>query len=73
MIAPSQMGKVPVLVTTTDYRDVNGLKFPFHIENKTAGQIFTVTVSNVELSAPIDPKTFEVPDDIKALTARKSQ
>ena len=71
MIAPSQMGKVPVLVTTTDYRDVNGLKFPFHSENKTAGQSFTITVSNIELSAPIDPKTFEVPDDIKALAAHK--
>lgn len=71
MTAPSQMGKVPVSVTTTDYRDVNGLKFPFHIDNKTAGQSFTITVSNIELSAPIDPKTFEVPDDIKALAAHK--
>jgi hypothetical protein len=71
MTAPSQMGQVPVSVTTTDYRDVNGLKFPFHIDNKTAGQSFTITVSNIELSAPIDPKTFEVPDDIKALAAHK--
>lgn len=71
MTAPSQMGKIPVLVTTTDYRDVNGLKFPFHIDNKAAGQSFTITVSNIELSAPIDPKTFEVPDDIKALAAHK--
>jgi hypothetical protein len=71
MTAPSQMGKVPLLVTNTDYRDVNGLKFPFHIDNKIAGQIFTITVSNIELSAPIDPKTFEVPDDIKALAAHK--
>jgi hypothetical protein len=65
------MGKVPVSVTTTDYRDVNGLKFPFHIDNKTAGQSFTITVSNIELGAPIDPKTFEVPDDVKALAAHK--
>jgi zinc protease len=69
MIAPTQMGKLPVLVTNADFRDVNGLKYPFHIENKTAGQSFTVTVSNIELSAPIDPKTFEVPDDVKALAA----
>jgi hypothetical protein len=71
MTAPSQMGKVPVSVTTTDYRDVNGLKFSFRIDNKTAGQSFTITVWNIELSAPIDPKTFEVPDDIKALAAHK--
>lgn len=71
MTVPSQMGKVLVSVTLTDYRDVNGLKFPFHIDNKTAGQTFTITVSNIELSAPIDPKTFEVPDDIKALAAHK--
>lgn len=69
--APTQMGKIPVSVTTTDYRDVHGLKFPFHIDNKTAGQGFTITVSNIELSTPIDPKTFEVPDDIKALAAHK--
>jgi len=71
MTVPSQMGKVTVSVTHTDYRDVNGLKLPFHLDTRTAGQGFTVTVSNIELSAPIDPKTFEVPDDIKALAAHK--
>lgn len=71
MTVPSQMGRVPVSITTTDYRDVNGLEFPFHIDNKTAGQGFTIAVTNIELGAPLDPKTFEVPDDIKALAAHK--
>ncbi len=67
MVANSQMGKVPVTIVSTDYRDVSGLKFAFRTENKSAGQAFTVVLKTVELNVPLAPKSFELPDDIKAL------
>jgi zinc protease len=69
-VEKTQMGPVPVSAQQSDFRDVGGVKFPFKLVNKTAGQSFTVILTSVEPNAAIDPKAFEPPDDIKQLAAK---
>jgi hypothetical protein len=69
-VSTTQMGKVPISVVQSDFRDVNGMKFAFKALNKSAGQAFTVIVTSVEPNAVIDPKIFEPSDAIKKLAPK---
>jgi hypothetical protein len=45
-----------------DYRDVNGIKWPFRLRRAIAGEtIEETTFDRIRLNAKIDPKKFEVP------------
>ena len=46
-----------------DYRDVNGLKFPFAVdEDRDAmGQTFAFYVDAIELNVPVDDSLFRAP------------
>jgi outer membrane lipoprotein-sorting protein len=47
-----------------DYKEVDGLLFPFSIETKAKGQPqgMTITVQSIELNPKLDPALFEMPE-----------
>lgn len=70
-VVQSQMGQMPVALVESDYRDVQGLKFPYKLQRKDSAVALEITVETIELSLPIDPKLFEIPQEIKALQGAK--
>ncbi|MCW5800847.1 MAG: hypothetical protein KIT31_00430 [Deltaproteobacteria bacterium] len=62
----SQMGEIAVQVFETDFREVDGIKFPHTIKRKDAMAI-EITIDSIELSTPVDPSAFDLPAEIKAL------
>jgi hypothetical protein len=46
-----------------DYREVEGVKFPFTIDTHFAGQLYnSLQLESVELNKPVDPKSFSMPE-----------
>ena len=64
----SVMPKGPAKGMTTetymsDYQEVNGLLFPFTMEQKFAGQTaVTISIEKIEINPEIDDKIFMFPD-----------
>lgn len=71
LIAATQMGDVPVETNYFDYKEYGGIKGPGRVVTKLAGQEMTVTVTSVIVNQEIPASRFELPPDIKALTANK--
>ena len=45
-----------------DYRDVDGVKMPHHIQQNVEGELFTETrISSVMLNAELDDSLFQEP------------
>ena len=42
-----------------DWRDVDGIKYPFYMTQKIPGMTLTFTVKEIKHNVPIDPKVFE--------------
>jgi hypothetical protein len=61
---PTMVGIMPEQIDFTDYRDVQGVKFPFSIRVFTTDPTnpnTTRTVGDVKLNVPIDPSKFDKP------------
>jgi photosynthetic reaction center cytochrome c subunit len=58
----SPIGRVPTQVDYSDYRDVGGIKFPFHWTFAWLDGRDTFEFSDVKLNVPIAPATFGEPD-----------
>ena len=57
-----ELGGAILNIYFSDYRDVAGIRFPFKtICESDAQQILTITVSDIEINAMIDNKTFDSP------------
>jgi hypothetical protein len=59
-----QAGKVPVILTFSDWRDVEGVKFPFAIDeerNSFPPQTFAIYTERIELNPPVDDGVFAMP------------
>jgi hypothetical protein len=57
-------GKVPVILTFGDWRDVEGVKFPFAIDeerNSFPPQTFAIYTERIELNPPVDDGIFAMP------------
>ena len=57
-------GKVPVILTFGDWRDVNGVKFPFAIDEERVSfppQTFAIYTERIELNPVIDDAVFRMP------------
>jgi hypothetical protein len=65
-IAKTQMGDLPVKAFETDYKEVGGLKFA-HTVKRSGGFDANLTIESIELSAAIDPSTFDPPEQVRAL------
>jgi photosynthetic reaction center cytochrome c subunit len=58
----SPIGRVPTQVDYSDYRDVGGVKFPFHWTFAWLDGRDTFEFSDVKFNVPIDPAKFGQPD-----------
>ena len=59
---PGQPGPVEYRMYYADFREVNGIKWPFRVRRAVGGQtIEETTFDRVRINAKIDPKKFEAP------------
>jgi photosynthetic reaction center cytochrome c subunit len=57
----SPIGRIPIQVEYTDYRDVNGIKFPFGLAFLWLDGRYNAEISDVKINVAIDAKKFEKP------------
>ncbi len=55
----------------SDYRDVNGMKFPFKLRQIVGPQTIEMTFDQVKLNPDLPPGQFEPPPDVQALLTKK--
>lgn len=67
MTAESQMGKQPIEMAVSDWRDVNGIKYAHKIKRAEGPQSLELVLEKVEHDPPLDPATFALPPEIQAL------
>jgi hypothetical protein len=58
---PSPVGRISIQQDFDDYRDVNGVKFPFKYSFLWLDGRFTATISDVKLNVPVDAAKFGKP------------
>ena len=58
---PSPVGRISIQQDYDDYRDVNGVKFPFQYSFLWLDGRFTATISDVKLNVPVDAAKFGKP------------
>jgi hypothetical protein len=58
-----QVGKVEQVLVFSDYREVDGLMFPFAIdeERAAAGATYAIYTQTIELNPPVDDTIFKMP------------
>ena len=66
-VLPTAMGDIPVDMTLSDYRDVDGVKTPFLMTQSAMGQNMAMHLSKVTYNATIPAGRFDLPADVKAL------
>jgi hypothetical protein len=71
MTMSTPQGEVPVEAFVSDYKVVEGVNTPHKIVQSVMGQEMTLAFASMQVNAPIDAAKFALPDDIKALTAKK--
>jgi hypothetical protein len=60
--APAEAKPIENRLYYSDFRDVNGLKWPFRIRRAVAGEtVEETTFDRIRINTKIDPKKFEVP------------
>ncbi|HLQ75958.1 MAG TPA: photosynthetic reaction center cytochrome c subunit family protein, partial [Terriglobia bacterium] len=57
----SPVGRVPVQIDYTDYRDVNGIKFPFEIKFSWLDGKYTALIKDIKTNVTIDAAKFAEP------------
>jgi hypothetical protein len=57
----SPIGRIPTQTDYSDYRDVNGIKFPFTYTFLWLDGRDTYKVNDMKVNVPIDPKVFKEP------------
>lgn len=58
---PSPVGRITIQQDYDDYRDVNGIKFPFKYSFLWLDGRFTANISDVQLNVPVDGAKFAKP------------
>ena len=59
--ANSRVGRLPTQIDYSDYRDVSGIKVPFHLKITWLDGQEDVTLTDVQLNVPVDPAKFGKP------------
>jgi photosynthetic reaction center cytochrome c subunit len=59
--ANSRVGRLPTQVDYSDYRDVNGVKVPFHLKITWLDGQEDVTLTDVQVNVPVDAAKFSKP------------
>jgi len=58
---PSPVGRIPVQIDYTDYRDVNGIKFPYEIKFSWLDGKYTANIKDIKVNVAIDAAKFAEP------------
>lgn len=61
------VGRLPTQIDFSDYRDVNGVKVPFHWTTTWTDGQATVQLADVAVNVSIDPARFRKPEPARAL------
>jgi hypothetical protein len=61
----SPIGRVPTQIDFADYRDVNGIKLPFHITYAWLDGRDSIVLSEIKTNVPIDEAKFGKPAPLK--------
>jgi hypothetical protein len=72
VVAASQLGDISAETTSNEYRRFDGILEPSKITERVAGQVFTITVENVEANVAIAADKFALPEEVKLLLAKKN-
>jgi len=64
------MGEIPVEISLSDYRQVDGIMVPFRTMERMLMQQMLTTISNVEHNVELPADAFAPPDEVKALLAK---
>ena len=56
-------GMVSQTTIYDDYKDVDGVKYPFKITQMVGGQTIEVTVSSIKVNKGLTDDLFVIPDD----------
>lgn len=67
MTADTQMGKVPIEMQISDYRDVAGVKYAYKIVRKEGPQQIEITLTTVEQNVALPATAFDIPPEVAAL------
>ena len=59
---PSAIGKVPIQVDYEDYRDVNGIKLPYHVTFSWLDGRDSLELTDLRLNVPVDAAKFGKPN-----------
>ena len=59
--ANSKVGRLPTQIDYSDYRDVSGVKFPFKFKVTWLDGLENVTLTDIQVNAPIDAAKFGKP------------
>jgi len=70
---PTAFGNIPVEMTLSDYRPVDGVQTPFLMTQNAMGQTMAMHIEKVTYDATIPADRFNLPPDVKALITRKPQ
>lgn len=69
----SEMGEIESESYISDYRDVNGVLFPFKTVVDVMGQKREITIDKVEINIEMAETRFATPDAIKSLMKKKEE
>jgi zinc protease len=64
-VAATPDGPYTLRLDLDDYRDVDGLKFPFRMKSTEKGAVVTIRLTQVTLNTPLDDTLFLKPDFAK--------
>jgi hypothetical protein len=59
--APSPVGRVPIQIDYSDYRDMSGIKFPFEYKFSWLDGRYTAKLKEIKTNVTIDPAKFGQP------------
>ena len=69
----TQMGDVPIEVTMSDYKKVDGILMPHKIRQKVLTQEIVITFEKIEQNVKVPANRFALPDDIKKLAEKEQK
>ncbi len=68
-VQPSQMGDVPVVITSSDYKEFGGILLPTRSTQKISVQEMAMVIDDVEMGADLPEDAFDLPTEVQALMA----
>ncbi len=71
VVAASQLGDLAADSISTEYKRFDGILEPAKVNEKVAGQEFTITIDSAKANQPIPPEKFALPEEVKALLAHQ--